>query len=172
VLLKKTLAGSAKKKNTGTLKICSVLGAPRDRKEDTAGDTNRGTTQRRSNRIPEKNHEWCAPARRRKCVVTRRHSGMKNPSGRLRCTLAPRLKITKSTAARANTATNTRRIKLLSSPKHKGKYEHHTLRGKQPIFFIEINKIHTPTEATALPPSFDWKLKLSSWLTSTLRNTK
>jgi hypothetical protein len=134
VLQRKTPAGSAKK-NTWTLKICSMLGAPRDRKEDTAGDTNRDTTQRRSNRIPEKNHERCAPARRRKCVVTRRHSGMKNPSGRLRCTLAPGLKITKSIAARANTATNTRRIKLLSSPKHKGKYEQYTLRGKQPIFF-------------------------------------
>jgi hypothetical protein len=33
-------------------------------------------------------------------------------------------------------------------------------------------KIHTTTEVTALPPSFDWKLKTRSWLTSTLENQK
>jgi hypothetical protein len=40
-------------------------------------------------------------------------------------------------------------------------------------FSIEIKTdSHTITEVTVVPPSFDWKLKTRSWLTSTLENWK
>jgi hypothetical protein len=39
-------------------------------------------------------------------------------------------------------------------------------------FLLKSTKIHTTTVVTVLPPSFDWKLKFSSWLTSTLVNMK
>jgi hypothetical protein len=46
----------------------------------------------------------------------------------------------------------------------------HNLKYK---FFIEIQQGYNRSmKDTALPPSFDWKLKMCSWLTSTLGNMK
>jgi hypothetical protein len=39
-------------------------------------------------------------------------------------------------------------------------------------FFIELNQNPYTIEVTVLPLSFDWKLKMSSWLISTSKNAK